>query len=104
MPIRKIVEGRLVQGSDERLRYSLTTTPWGSNPSSASVVAYDISDLTAWQDVSATVLDGDPEVMGDVINLPWVKGLAAGNLYRIEVCFTCGDNTFEAYLEVLGEK
>ena len=33
---RAVVEGRLYQGTDEIISYSLTTTPWGSAPAAAA--------------------------------------------------------------------
>ena len=50
--IRKVKESPLVQGVDERIAYTLTTTPWGSSPSSPSVVVKDEdgTDVTAKSD------------------------------------------------------
>jgi len=70
---RGVKETDLVQGEEEEILYSITTTPWGSNPFNVVVKAYDESnDL---QDVTATVLDGVPSVTGDVITIPTVKSL-----------------------------
>jgi len=101
---REIVEGKLYQGVDEQIIYSLTTTPWGSSPSSVSVKAYDATNDYA--DVTATVLSGSASATGDVITLPKVGGLTLGHLYRIEVQFTVtGAGTpFEAYVQIEGTR
>jgi len=97
---REVVEGKLYQGIDEQIVYSLTTTPWGSSPSGVSVKAYDASD--GYADVTTTVLSGSASATGDVITLPKVKSLTLGHLYRIEVQFTVtGSATpFEAYVQI----
>ena len=101
MTARAIREGRQLQGVDEKIVYSITTTPWGSSPTSVTVVAKDMS--ASAQDVSATVLSGSPAVIGDVITLPKVQSLTAEHLYRIEIKFICGNNTFECYFEIQAE-
>ena len=98
---REVREGRMPQGVDEQIAYRITTTPWGTSPSSPAVVAKDRS--AADSDVSATVLSGSPSVAGDVVTTPLVRSLTEGHLYRIEVRFTCSGNVFEAWFEVMGE-
>ena len=93
--------GTVTQGEDEQLVYSVTTTNWGSSPTSVSVVAKDVSSANA--DVSSTVLSGDATVAGDVISSPTVKSLTAGNRYRIEVKFTSEGNVLEGYFLIDAE-
>ena len=101
MTSRRVKEGTQVQGVDEQIVYSLTTTPWCSLPASIAVVAKDKTvDLA---DVSATVLSGAASANGDVISLPTLSGLTKDHTYRIEVKFSAGGNTFEAYFEVAAE-
>ena len=97
--LREIIESPLYQGKDESIRYSLTTTPWGGTPSSPAVSIYDQTGT----DVSATNLSGTCNYSGDVIVTPFVTLLEAGKRYRIEIKFTSGGNTFEAYGYVRGE-
>ena len=99
---RQVQESPLVQGEDEAITYTLTTTPWGSSPSSSAVKAYDITD-GGETDVSGTVLNGSPSEVGDVITLPSVESLTAGKRYRIDVKFTAGGNTLEAYAIIEAE-
>ena len=99
---REVVEGRLAQGVDEQIAYTITTTPWGSSPGTLSVKAYDVtSSLT---DVSTTVLSGAASAVGDVITTPTVKSLTEAHLYRIEVKFTCAGNIYECYFEIHAER
>ena len=101
---REVTQGKLYQGVDEQIVYSLTTTNWASSPTSPSVKAYDASD--GYTDVTATVLSGSASVAGDVITLPKVKSLTLGHLYRIEVQFTVAGvaTPFEAYVQIEGAR
>ena len=101
MSIREVVESRLTQGADESIPYALTTTNWGSSPTNVAVVAKNVTAGNT--DVTATVLSGAASVSGDVITLPTLISLTAGNLYRIEVKFTISSTIFEAFLLVQAE-
>ena len=83
---REVVEGVQVQGEDEVVYYSITTTPWASAPANVSVVVKDAMG----NDVSDDVLSGTLSVAGDLITLPSIGGLTAGGIYRVEVQFTAG--------------
>lgn len=101
---REIREGRQVQGVDESIVYTLTTTPWGSSPGSISVKVYTMSPSGTRTDVTSTVMPtGSASAVGDVISLPALKLLTAGTLYRVEIKFTCSGNIFEAYAYIWGE-
>lgn len=95
--IREISEGLQYQGSDEEVAYNLTTTKWGSSPTSPTVKVYSVVGTT-YTDVTATVMpSGSATVTGDVITLPVLKLLTADTLYRVEVKFTVSGNVFEPY-------
>lgn len=94
----QVAETGLKQGADEQIAYQLTTTNWGSSPSSVTVKAYDMSN--SFTDVTSTILSGDPSISSDVITLPIVKSLTAGSKYRIEIKFTTGGNVLECYFEL----
>ena len=100
---REIKEGRLVQGADETIVYTLTTTPWGSSPASESAKIYEV-DGDTYTDKTSTSMTGSASAAGDVITLPSIHTLTAGTLYRVEVKFTCSGNVFEAYAEIMGER
>jgi hypothetical protein len=101
MVSREIVEGEQIQGTDEEITYSLTTTPWGSSPSAIVVKVYDT--YLSYTDVTATVMPvGTATAVGDVITLPELKALTEGHVYRVEVKFDAASNTFEAFFIVRG--
>lgn len=83
--VLEVQEGTQYQTSDEQLAYSITTTNYGSSPTSVAIVAYDEHTNT---DVTSTVIPGDESISGDVITLPLLKALTKGHSYRIEVKFT----------------
>lgn len=98
---REVVEGILYQGVDEEISYTLTTTNWGSDPSSISVVVKE-RDGT---DVTTTVMPtNSPSVAGDVITLSPLKSLTKGKEYRVDVQFTAGGNVWEAYFRVVAQE
>lgn len=102
MTIRQVTQSNIKQGVDESIVYTITTTNWGSSPASVAVKAYDTTNENT--DVTSTVLSGSASVVGDVITLPTLTALTVDHTYRIEVKFTCGTSTFEAYMIVSAEK
>lgn len=102
MTPRAVNEGRQLQGVDEKITYTITTTPWGTSPSSVVVVAKDVTNANVV--VTSTVFpSGAASVSGDVITLAPLLTLTSGHLYRIEVKFTSGVNIFETFFEVQAE-
>ena len=96
---REVKEGAQLQGADERIYYSITTSPWGSSPTSVSVRAYD--ETSSNLDVTATVLSETASVSGDIIILPLLSNLTHLHTYRIEVLFSTAEgNVLEAYVHV----
>ena len=100
---REVLEGRLVQGAEEIIYYTLTTTAWGSSPSSITIKAYEVTG-GAYTEVTSTVLSGSATVAEDTITLPRLQNLEMGKLYRVEVKFTCNANVFECFFEVEGQR
>lgn len=101
---REIAQSPMKQGVDEIIAYTLTTTPWGSSPSSVTVTVYDVTPGATLTDVTSTVMPtNSPSVSGDVITLSALKLLTADHKYRVEVKFTCSGNVFEAFCHVLAE-
>ena len=101
--IREIKEGNQYQGADETIVYTLTTTPWGSTPSSTAAKIYTVIGDTL-TDVTSTNMTGATSVTGDIITLPTITALVAGTLYRVEIVFTCSGNVFEAFAELQAER
>ena len=99
---REVREGLQLQGEDEQIAYTITTTPWGASPSSVTVV---VKDETANFDVVTTsVTTGTVSVVGDVITTPIIKNLMIRHTYRVEVLFTAGSNVYECYFRLRGER
>ena len=102
MITREVKEGPQPQGTDEKIPYTITTTPWGSSPTLVGVVAYDVTDGSRL-DVSSQVLSGAGSALGDVVTTPIVQSLVVNHIYRIEVKFTAGGVTFEPYFIIKAE-
>jgi hypothetical protein len=100
---REIVESPIEQGKDERIAYTLTTTPWGGSPSSVSCTLYKISPNGALTDVSGTNLTGSASTSTDDIISPTVISLTAGSNYRLEFKFVSGGKTLEPYLIIVAK-
>lgn len=102
MVSRAIIEDVQKQGVDEEIVYTITTTPWGSSPTSPSAVVKDLSDDS---DVTSTVMPaGSASAAGDVITLPVLKALTDGSRYRVEIKFSVSGNILECWFEVRGER
>ena len=99
---REIKEGIQYQGADENIVYTLTTTNWGSSPSSPSAKIFEMDGDTL-TDVTTTKMTGAASEAGDVITLPAIALLSADTKYRVEVKFTISGNVFEAYAFIHGE-
>lgn len=96
---RRVVESPLFQGVDERIAYELTTTPWGSDPSSPAAVLKD-ADGT---DVTSTYMTGSASASGDVITTPVVHSLVDGERYRLEIKFTISGNVLETWAWIFAQ-
>jgi hypothetical protein len=97
---REVKEGRQAQGTEEQIAYTVTTTPWGSTPTSISVKVWDVTRGKRL-DVTSTVMPtNSPTASGDVITLSLLKLLTVGHTYRVEVKFTASGNVFEPYFFV----
>lgn len=99
---REVQQGQQLQGVDEKIAYTITTTPWGSSPTDVTVVVKDTSDNDA--DVTSSVTSGSTTVLGDIITLLFIQSLTARHVYRVEVKFTAGNNIFEPYFSIKAEE
>lgn len=100
MTLRKVKESPRYQGEDERIAYTLDTTPWGGYDSGAAVVIKDAAD----DDVSSVHLSGSASEAADVITTPLVIVLVENLKYKLEILWVKSGNTFEAYCEIIGEQ
>lgn len=97
---RIIIESPLFQGEDERVAYRLNTTPWGTSPSSPTVVLYDVDNA----DVTATYMTGSPSASGVYITCPILHSLVDGAQYRMEIKWVDSGNTLETWVDIYGQK
>jgi len=104
MTARAVTQNPLTQGVDETIAYTITTTPWGTAPTSVAVKAYSVASADVYTDVTSTVLSGTATTSGDIITLPALTALTLDKLYRVETKFTCSGNIFECYFEVMAER
>jgi|WetSurMetagenome_2_1015567.scaffolds.fasta_scaffold774716_2 hypothetical protein len=99
---RNVKQGLINQGEQEEVDYTLTVTPWGSNPTDALVQVIDRTDND--QDVTSSVTDdATADIVGDEITTPLIKSLTAEHLYRVYVQFKIGIKTLRAYFEIEAE-
>lgn len=99
MASREVVESPIDdQGVDEQVIYTLTTTPWGSSPTSPSMVVKD--ETLNNTDVTSTVTAGSISTSGDVLTLKTITGLTEGHTYRMEIKFTTGGSVLETYCRI----
>lgn len=93
MSIREVVEGRQVQGNDEKLPWAFdfehgaVTLPL----TSPVVVVYDITDGSFTDVTNSTLAAGTPSINNYVVTLPLLQALTATKRYRVE-CKVTGAN------------
>jgi hypothetical protein len=98
---RQTAESPVIQGADESIAYSITTTPWGSTPTSVTMVVWDITDADVPVDVTSTVVTGSISTSGDVITTKRIRLLTLGHKYRVEVLFTdSNSNIWEPFFVI----
>lgn len=90
------------QSPQESISYSITTTPWGSTPTSITLTVYDVTVPGVETDVTNTVVAGSNSATGDVITTKRIGSLTLGHDYRADVLFTdSGLNVWEANFKIL---
>lgn len=99
---REFKESPLYQGEDEKIAYSLTTTPWVSSPTSPATKIFRVSGGTK-TDTTATNLNGSTTAVGDVITTPLVQSLIAGAEYRLEISWSVSTSLYEAWGTIVGQ-
>jgi voltage-gated potassium channel Kch len=96
---RECNESPVYQGANESLKYTLTTTPWGSTPTTVVLALTDITVSESPVDVTSTLLSGSSSVAGNVITTKVVSGLTSQKKYRLDIKFTdSASNIFEAFV------
>jgi len=101
--LREIKEGLQYIGADETIVYTLTTTPWGSSPSSPAAKIYEVAGDT-YTDRTSALMTGTSSATGDVITLPAIHGCTAGTDYRVQIQFTISGNIESCFVELKAER
>ena len=97
-----VVEAPRKQSPDESIAYSITTTPWGSTPTSLAMYVYDVTTQGTVTDVTSTVAQGSITASGDVITTKRIRLLTVNHDYRCDVQFTdSNSNIWEASFRIL---
>lgn len=100
--IHEVIEGQQTQTTGEQISYGIDVSLLGSSPTPISITVLDMSDDSA--DVTTTVMpSGSVSVSGNILNLPKLRALTAGHLYKIAVIFDLGGNRLERDINVLCE-
>ena len=103
MTTRAVVEATQRQGIDEIVTYNITTTPWGTSPTTCSLGMWErISGC--WTNVTTDTTTGTILTVGDIITLPGIKSLEEGHTYRAITVFTASGNMLSCYFDIVGEK
>ena len=100
MSIREVVEDRQPVGLNERLIFRLTTTHWGSTPTSIVVTSFKYDDGTYTDNTTSVFPVNSPTAALDVISLSPLVPQAVSDVYYITVKFTSGGSVFEAFFWV----
>lgn len=97
-----VLESPQKQTPQESYARSITTTPWGSTPTSITLTVYDVTVPGVETDVTNTVVSGSNSAAGDVITTKRIGSLTLGHDYRADVLFTdSGTNVWEASFKIL---
>ena len=103
MTIRSVVQGIQRQGIDESVIYNVTTTPWGSSPTTCSMGVWE-RVTGVWTNCTTATTTGALSTFGDVITLPQILSLNEGHTYRVITEFITGGQSLSCYFDVFGEK
>lgn len=95
--VLEVAEGLQTESSNESLPYGIDTSSRGT-PTSPTVQSVK---NRAGTDVKSTVMpSGSPTVSGDIISLPLLTALTAGERYEIRTTYVIGTSTQETIINV----
>jgi hypothetical protein len=93
---REVVEGLQVQGANETVTYTIDVANWTDTPASPSATVLNLSAGST--DVTADTTTGSESVSDTTITLPRIHSLTNGDMYRVNVEFTSGNDTLELFI------
>lgn len=100
---REVLEGDQYVGIDERPYLTVTTTNWGSSPTSVTVTSYEYNKVTDTYTLNTSTIfpSGSASVSGDIITLPCLVPEAVDDMYEVHVKFTAGGSIWDAIIWVI---
>lgn len=103
---REAIESPTEQGQDEKVRYTFDFTGLGTTaPTSPTFALYDITDSTAWEDVSGSKLTDTGSVSGAIVTSKLVVELLPSHVYRLEAkADDTGGGRYEGYVIIYGAR
>lgn len=103
---REAVESPVEQGADEKIAYTFDFAGLGTSaPTSPTCQLWDVTDGTAWVDVTSTSLSGSATASGAIVTSGLVQALTAGHVYRLEAKASgAGGAVFEGYTMIYGAR
>lgn len=95
--VLEVTEGLQFQSTAEELIWAIDTSNRGT-PTSPSVAS--VKDKAGADKKSDVMPSGSASVSGDVISLPKLQDLTAGDRYEIRVTYTISGNKHETFIHV----
>lgn len=94
---RRFKESPWEQGEDESIPHIFSAEPWGATEEMPPENPVTVIKDEDGEDVSEECLSGESTVSGVLITTSTIHSLVRDKNYRLEVLFTIGTATFEAY-------
>ena len=95
--VLEVAEGLQTQSTSEEIVWAIDTTSRGT----PTVPSVDAVNNSAGTNVKSTVMPaGSPTVSGNIISLPTLKLLTAGQRYEIRTTYTISGNIQETIINV----
>lgn len=104
--IREVAEGVQPVGLAERIPFGLDTTKWGGSPSAVTVKSekYDMDTKEYTVNTTTVFPSGSATVSGNVITLPVLVPQTVGDMYFVEIGFTCSGKGLSCHFWAKVEK
>ena len=102
---RYVIEATQTMGTNEKIPYTVTVTPWGTGPSTASFEIWE-RVLGAWVNRTSTMMvtTGAVTVAGDEITCDLIQNVEEGHRYLGMFRFNFGGNEQSCEFDLVGEK
>lgn len=95
MAVRGVNEGTQEVDTNEQIVFTLNVITVGSTSGVITNPTMLVTRLSDGEDVTKDVTEGDMAVLGQIITLKKIKGLAKGEQYRVDVRYNKDGNNLE---------